>query len=482
MATIRRVHLANVAAVVAAGFAAPVALAQEAELGLEEVVRSAMTTYPGLAATRRDVDIAAADALTAAGGFDPRVQAKAIGIPFGPYRYGYVETSVEQATPVWGTRLFGGWRRSQGELAVYDGDLLTNDYGEARAGALVPLLRNGPIDARRAAIRRAELGISLAGATVAERKIAVMRLASNSYWDWVAAGRFAAIDEALLGVGVARDAQLGASVAAGNLPRIERIDNQRAIQQRIAQLEASRRALENAAIELSLFLRNEDGSPRLVDPRRVPSSIPDPEIPETARGTTDVRLALARRPEPRRLEAVAAQAQVDRELAANQKKLGLDVAVAGAKDFGPGDPRIARPELQLMLLVDVPILNRVQTGRERAAEASAAKASLQATLARDRVVADVRDARSAIARARQRVIAARGEVAFAKQLVDLEQQRFALGDGTQFLVNLREQAAAEAEKRLVAALADFQRALVDHRAATGVGGAGTVAPDVARPR
>lgn len=59
------------------------------------------------------------------------------------------------------------------------------------------------------------------------------------------------------------------------------------------------------------------------------------------------------------------------------------------------------------------------------------------------------------------------EVALARELEGLERDRFALGDSTQFLVNLRELATADAALRETKVLADYQKALVTVDAATG---------------
>lgn len=443
------------------------ARADDRPLLLDEVTRAALARYPPLAAAEKETAIASADLLTAEGGFDPSLRARGFATPWGPYRYEHVDVVAEQPTAIWGAKLFTGWRYARGDVPVYYGELSTNDYGEVRAGASVPVLRDGPIDRRRAALRRAEIGAALAPLTVAERKLEIVRLASMRYWDWVASGRKLRVARDLLSLAVVRDAQIRARVERGDLPAIEQADNERAIQQRAAQLATAQRGLENAAIELSLFLRDEGGAPVYADARRLPDALPEPVVPDTVQGAADERLAVERRPEPRRFSLLADQARVDLALAENQRKLGLDLTVAGAKDLGPGDPKLARPELDVILLVDVPILNRVQNGRARAAEATLARNALQSSFARDRVIADVRDAKSAMDLARQRLTATRREVGVARELVALERERFELGEGTLFMVNLREQAAAEAELREIDALADFHRAAASHRASTG---------------
>jgi outer membrane protein TolC len=70
-----------------------------------------------------------------------------------------------------------------------------------------------------------------------------------------------------------------------------------------------------------------------------------------------------------------------------------------------------------------------------------------------------RDACSALKAAYERARVLRQEVEVARQLEVAERVRFELGEGTLFLVNLREQAAYETELREVAAVAEFYRAL-----------------------
>ena len=102
-----------------------------------------------------------------------------------------------------------------------------------------------------------------------------------------------------------------------------------------------------------------------------------------------------------------------------------------------------------------------------AATALASRLQYQATFARDRVEADVRDAQSGIVRATERALAARREVKLAEELEEAERTRYAQGDSQLLVVNLREQQTAEAELRAIDARLDQQRAIADLRAARG---------------
>ena len=85
----------------------------------------------------------------------------------------------------------------------------------------------------------------------------------------------------------------------------------------------------------------------------------------------------------------------------------------------------------------------------------------------DQVTAEIRDAASAVRAAFQRWSILAEEVQVARQLQDAEKARFDLGEGTLFILNLREQATADAEVRELTAQADYQRALAMYEFTTG---------------
>jgi outer membrane protein TolC len=425
------------------------------------------TFYPPLAAAQAELRAAEAARTAAEGAFDPAWRTRAAVLPTAQYPHQRIDTSLEQPTPFWGATLFGGWRRGQGAFASYDGKLATNEGGEVRGGVSVPLWRNGAIDRRRADLARAEAAVEAAGAQLRTQRLEAARQAVGRYWDWVTAGQRVAVARRWLTLAQRRDADLGAAVRAGALPALERQENERAVQQRVGYVAQVERGLEQAAIEVSLFWRDAAGSPRLPEPARLPTHLPPATPLPEAVLRADMAAAVGARPEPRRLEAVLTQARIELALAENQLAPAVDVSVLGSQDLGAGDPGRATPELEAGLSLEVPLLAR--TPRGRIAQASAAVAGLEAQLRfqRDRVQAEVRDAASAVAATARRAEAAGRERGVAERLAAAEAERLRLGEGSLFLVNLREQAAAEAGVREAEALGEHQRARALYEAAVG---------------
>lgn len=444
------------------------ALAQAPDsLSLAEVLRSADELYPSIAAARAEVDAAQGEHLSAQGAFDPAWRTRFWTSPVSGYPQTRLDSVVEVPTPLWGTSFFAGYRYGAGDIPVYYRERETLSGGELRAGAVIPLLRNGPIDRRRATIARAELGQQLAGLTLEQQRLELGRLAAFRYWDWVAAGQRRELARALLKLAQDRDSQLAARAQAGEVPAFDRQDNLRALAQREALLVQAQRGVEQASFELSLFLRDEAGQPLQPVDARLPRSFPEPD--RSLRAGASLDEALARRPDVKRLLAQKKQQEVELAFQKNQLLPGLDVGLAYTQDLG-NTPRpelepLGKPDLEVSAVLDVPLLFRAPLGRIQSARAGVTRLDAQLQLARDRVAVDVRDALSALGAAEERITFTRREVMVSVDLERGERTRFELGDSTLLFVNLREQAAAEARAREIDALADFHKAAAALRAA-----------------
>jgi len=439
-------------------------------LMLPDVMESIRRAYPLIVAALADRRSAEGELQAARGGFDPMLRVRGDAAPFGNYQYGRFELAIEQPTPLWGASAFAGYRVSVGDFPVYDGKQVTNQYGELRAGVAVPLLRNGPIDRRRASLRRAESSLGVADAAVGEARLQALRGGGMRYIDWVGAGLRRQIAQSLLDLARTRDEALLTRVQRGDIPVIERVDNQRALWQRQGLLVAAQRSIEQNALELSLFVRDERGEPVVVSDGRLPSQLPTPERrdfgnPEQVRA--DQKVAQEQRPELRRLAQQQKQLTVDRDLARNQLWPSADLSANVSQDFGPpGYPR-DKTVLDLSLSVDIPTLNRAARGRLQQAEAALSRFMAQQRLLTDRINTEVADIHSQLSQAVRRVELAERELELAKQVEAAERTKFELGDSTLLNVNLREQATFDAALRRIDSLVEYHRAKIAYQTILG---------------
>lgn len=447
--------------------AAALPLAAQEPLRLEEVLDSVDRHYPPLLAALQDRVLATADVLAATGRFDLSIRSGYEGDYLGKYRNDVYKAGIEQATQFQGMTYFAGYQLGRGSFASYDGKQQTDLGGEYKAGVKLPVFRDRAIDTRRADLQKALIGRRIADLGVDQQRLVILQLATRRYYEWLAAGQRYNVARAVLQVAEQRDGQLREAVRLGQIPAVDVTDNQRAILTRRALLIEAERALQQAAIELSLFYRDAAGAPVLPGAERLPASFPAPRDIDGQRLQDDIELALKRRPEIRRFREQRNQVEVDRKLAQNQLLPNVDVTVSFASQLG--ERRVGRGpnDLVAALVFDLPAQRRAAKGRDLAALARIEQFDQRERFARDQVEAEVRDAYSALKTAYERARVLREEVEVARQLEVAERVRFELGEGNLFLVNLREQATYETELREVAALTEYYRALALYEFAIG---------------
>jgi outer membrane protein TolC len=221
----------------------------------------------------------------------------------------------------------------------------------------------------------------------------------------------------------------------------------------------AQRGLEQAAIELSLYYRDEAGQPALPEAERLPAAFPALRGLGQQRLEEDIELALKRRPEIQRLQAQKSQVDVDRKLAQNQLLPNVDLVLSYARQSGDRVVRRGPNDLMASLVFDLPAQRRAAKGRDLASLARIEQFDQRERFAKDQVSAEVRDAYSALVAAHERAKVLREEVEITSQLETAERVRFELGEGTLFQVNLREQATFDTALREVSAQNEYFRAL-----------------------
>lgn len=433
---------------------------------MAQLLRAVETNYPPLLATLLEREVAAGSAKQARGRFDTQLGAMIGTDQFGYYSNERVDVGVSQNLLWQGASVYSGWRTGLGDFPPYRGLEETRSLGEWRAGFKLPLLRGREIDEGRADLAQTQIGQRLADLTVDQQRLVVRQVASTRYWDWVAAGQRLRIARKLLRVAMERDQALRDAAKLGAIALVEVTENQRQILQREAAIIEATRSLQQTSIALSMFHRDPFGEPRIAVEAELPGDLPPTQMLDETQVEGDLILALRKRPEIASVAAQKEQSRIDIDLAANQTRPTVDLGVGVAAEAGIGAVRRGPSEFKATLTVQLPYQRRVAQGKLQQASAKQGQLTLRARFARDQVSAEVRDTASAVKAAHERGLLAAREVTVALDLADAERERFRLGDSTLFLVNLREQAAVDAELRLVGANLDYARAVAVYEQVT----------------
>lgn len=446
-------------------------------LKLEEVLGSVEQNFPLLLAVIQEQGITSGQLLSAQGAFDLNLRAGEY-YQVGTFNSNRMLIGVDQNTAFNGLSYYAGYRQSAGDFPIYYGDRKTGDGGEFRAGVLIPLLANRAIDRRRATLAQAALARAMADPMIATQRLDFVRAAARAYWTWIAAGRRYDVARAVLKLAEDRDRQLAEMVQRGAVAEIERTDNQRVIVERQARLIAAERAWQQASIGLSLYLRDSGGEPQIPAASRLPEEVDEPRPIVRAQVAQDIETALQQRPELQRLRLQQERMAVELQLARNQTMPGVNLGIEAAQDVGFASnysqtPLVTGTQLDrttyvASLEVALPLQLRDARGRALTAQAALMQLKYQEEFQRDRIVAELKDAASALERSYELLNKARENVAVARKVESGERERFARGQGTIVILNLRELVTAEAAFAEVDALAEYYRSLADYEAALGI--------------
>lgn len=437
-------------------------------LSLDEIVHSIQRSYPLLIAAIEEQAIAIGNQTSAEGEFDLKLKAESLSGPTGVYQTYRHAAGIEQ--PVYsGGSIFGGYRIGRGDFQPWYRERQTNDGGEFKAGVLMPLARNRDIDARRAGLSIAGLDVERADPFIRLQLIDFIQVGSQAYWDWVAAGRQVVIARNLLQIATTRETGLKKRVDAGDIPAIELIDNERLIVSRRAKLIDTERKLRQSAVKLSLFIRSESGEPLIPDDSQLPAEFPDLAVYSDKTMSDDISRARQQRPELQLLELQQQRIEVEMSQASNDLQPSVDLTVAGSQDVGhPTSKKRDKSqfELEAGVVMQVPVQRRKARGKLASLEGKLSQVRSKTQFTSEKITAEVQSAAAALIAAAGRSETAARSLELNRTMERAERTRFEAGDSNLLLVNLREQAAADAAAVLVEARQAFFQALANMQAAT----------------
>lgn len=426
--------------------------------------------HPLIAAAHERLESAAARIESARGGFDLELTGKGAATPVGKYVEGLGTIGVDQATTLWGMRLSGGWRQGV-DWPVYKGGQVTAEGGELFIEAVLPLWRDRDIDSRRYKLAAATLKRDQKALELRLKTIDTAHKGLVTWWKVVQRAWELDIARRLENLAHVRQAQLEGLVRSGASPPIALVDNERLLLARRARVAKARASLALAEAELSAH--------RLGPGARIPvpaaGPFPLPALAATASDTLERLLdeARASRPDLAILGQIRQSLALELRMAENRLGPKLDLRVFAAKDLGPRRPlglgleTATETELGLGLEFALPVQQREARGEIAALSAELAALEHDETFLLNQVEADLVGRFAELGALLETVELERGAYLAAVRLEEAERRAFELGQSTLVVVNIREEATAEAALKLVAARVGALTAAVSIQAFVG---------------
>lgn len=435
---------------------------------LTDVTQSVATLYPPLLSALIERDVAAGHLQATQGTFDFNVFAKAFGTPAGFYETETLHTGFEKFTGLWGSTLFGSYRLTEGDLLPdYYRYNRTQEDGRFELGLKVPLLRDGRIDKRRAAVLKARYDAELADPLIQRQRVDYMQVATKAYFQWLAAGTKLYLAQEQLNLARDRIDVLQTQVDNGLLKKIVVTDNRRLVVDREISTIKARRTFEAAALTLSLLYRDDNMEPLMAELDRLPKKFPQASAPQTLDLNEDLRLALRLRPEIKQIEIKLTQAGVDIEKAENELLPSLDAYILGYQNLGNERYKDFEDfELEAAVEFRMPLERREAKGNRIVAKSKRQQLLWKSQFARERVINEVRNAYSALVAAHEQIGMAQLNVDLAEELEQAEKELFKQGASDFLAVQLRERSTFDARIKQVDAVETFFVSLAAYQAAS----------------
>lgn len=483
----------------------------EVALSLSEATRRALERNTTLAVERETVSEAESAVTRARGAYDLlwnadvayrdyRLPVNSVfsGAPNGdlaPKNAGVeASTSFSQLLPTGGAvSLFTNWGRATTN-GVFT--ILSPAYSTG-AGVSVtqPLLRNLFMDPAREGILVASADRNASRARLTRTISDTVTEVDAVYWDLVSARRDVASIENSVTLAEQQLSETKSRVEAGVLGETDIAQPTAERERRKGNLALARQVAARAENRLKRLILGDPSDP-LWSARIAPTD--DPEIMvESPPLAPALDAAFAKRPEIAEAESVRERTEVQVEARKSDKLPQLNLVgsyqrrgLAGsanpdAENFN-GGPIVVPPPLlgstgrsygtisenqfpdgSVGLSFSLPIQNRTAKANLAIARSQLQQANVNITASRQQVEAEVRDALVALEAARQRIEAARSGRAAAETQLYAEQERFAVGLSTNFLVLTRQNDLTVARVTETSSLTDYRKAATELARATG---------------
>ena len=439
-------------------------------LQLSDVIASTYRAFPLLEIARLQSGVAAGQRTTAMGAYDVKLEYYSLNQPVGFYETYRNKISVARQL-WWGGYATAGYRIGRGNFEPWYKERVTNEGGEFKVALVQPFLRGLAIDPSRVELFQANLRRQAVAPEIQNQILIAGQDAARAFWMWVELGNVLKAQERLLEIAVKRGEQLDRSKAAGAASNLDISQNAQGIYERQLKLNETRQKFRDSAFKLSLFLRDEGGSPLLAPPDWLPNSFPKIAKIPVGDFEADFQNALASRPELALIELDQQTARWDLTLARNQLLPNVDFTVQTVQNVGQRTSDIndkGEFQLEAGIVGEVPIQRRKAIGKIQSIEAKLMQISQKLLFQRNKIEIELRTARNALDITQQNVIFALELLNQSNITLDIFRRSFAAGRTDVFFLLSQEIKVNDSEVKLLEAERDFFTSLAAMQAALGL--------------
>lgn len=434
-------------------------------LTLDEVLRTSYQHAPQIQAEMAKLEAERGRIQQRQGAFDWEMNNALSGRTGGSNDGGYFDSQVTRRLQDSNTRLYGGYRVSDGTLPIYENYYDTTGGGEFNAGVVFALLRDRIIDEERFLFNDAVLAAKQQESDTLLATLRTQYEAIVAYLDWLAAAKRLTVMESLLLLAEDRQQGLDTQHDYGDVAKIYLTENQQYLLQRRAAVTDAERQLKNAAARLSLYYRDEKGQPLLPMTNQAPEA-----FPALTAGKIDTLQEIERvraiRPEQIRVDLGIARERKALQLQENAMLPKLDITLEGVQNMGDARLKETGPEGRALITLSIPLQQNEGLGGARRSRAVLRQLEQEKKLLNERIAAEIQLLANDIEAASAASDFALQEVEAATTMREAERQRFDYGAADFFVLNMREEKEADAKAKLINEQLALHKAMAGYYVAT----------------
>lgn len=441
-------------------------LSNAQELELNTVLKSTKSFFPEIISSIERIKESEASLQESEGAFDLSLRSE-VDRRFGGYYDGnYFDVILEKPLPYLNSKFYVGHRKSENNFPLYEGKKNTLDSGESRIGFQISLWRDRDIDSKRQKLRNNQLKLKLSEQGFALKENEVLKNATKAYWNWVTKGFTYRVNQELLTVMQKQLKVVKSKIAQGAMAKIYETENLQYIQKRKTKLAKSLQEFKEAAIILSLFLRDSKGLPLNPDIEFLPNKIVISDDVRLGAFTKKLEEIIELNPKLNQIKLKDLQFKNELLAAENILAPKVDVKFEVSKDHGEGSKTLEEEERRVMLQIEIPIERNRGNGKIKQVEAKREILLRKKQFEVETLTAKLEKTYLRISTYKEIIKNSLKEVELTKTLQKAERRKFQRGTSDLFVINLRDQDVANAQIRLLEYQYLFEKTIAEYKSMT----------------
>jgi len=433
---------------------------------LEDLQLMAFRFHPIIKQAALLSESAQANVLQSLGYFDPALKSTFGQKLFGNTDY-YNKWSSELKIPLWlaGADLKVGYDRNVGNYV--NPESRTNSQGLSAIGLSIPIGQGLIIDARRSTLRQSKIMVQYAQADQLKQINSIWYNMVKDYWNWYYAYKQFELIKEGLDLAQRRFKALSTQTLLGDKPAIDSVEAYITVQERMIQREKTAIELQNARLVLSNHLWNETGNPLELPEEALPQNINAVKLPGKLLLDSLLTQSSSQHPELIKLKSKSAQLEIEKSYRQEMLKPKLNLSgtlisnrinftnnIPGYYDFNWGNYKLG-------VEFAFPLFLRSERGKLREVKIKQQELNYELQQSGREIRNNILSSYNDLSAYSSQLSLQQKSIQNQQFLVNGENQKFALGESTLFLINSRETKLIDMKIKQESMAAGYQKTLAE---------------------